>query len=477
MFLSLSLLMVAMRLSNDIVQNPELQLQTQTAWSHVLVNALADKVQEKLKCAITSGKHDALLSSTSGQDHLVYKLTADALKLKGNERIKRVLSKEQDDTAAIIVGDIYQDADDDAAQQVRVWAQNAHLYQSPGNMHGNREYQKWADKEVKTENALDYVPGLIEVLDKRFRLQMVEVFDRVRTADYKPMEKRHIPAVVDSYMRSWLDEKALSLLVKVPGMSSEQITEQIRTFREKVNKGVFIWPLKEEELEADLDGAAQKRTGMELRGRVLEAQDGKLLCWATYYHAPNKPTNRHIQTVTKYFRRGVTGAKMQIEDPDIRNLVMENLPYIELFQDIRSLYPYAADRLGMMLFDEMHKANANLKFVTAYRLGNVEPTPKLELLDEAWRTSVYPVENESSARKFGNWGVRHIAWDFNPHAVPSVREDVEGIPGGRLELRPRWDVMHGNIHEVVPKSRAVWRNIQTTHGDLSADPFPQNWKF
>lgn len=466
-----------MRLENIPEQRPELRQMQSTALSHVMVNALATRMQERLKATLVPSKHESLLKSSIGQEHIVYRLAADVLRQKGNIHMQNLLEDAPDKSAEVVFERIYDEAEDDAERVLNVWSQDSH-YHAPTQMPGSRDYQRWLGENTGHEDVVDYVPGLLDVLNQRFRFETYDIFHRVRSAQYKPMEEEHIPAVVESYMKSWLGPEALTLLVKKDDMTPEEITANIRSFREKVNKGVFIWPLLEDELRQDLfEERAKRETGMEMKGRVLQATDGKVLCWGTYLQVPHKKTGKHLATVKRYFRRGVTDHKMKIEDPDIERTVFDNLAHIQLFQDIRSSFPLAADRFGPMLFEEMQTANANLKFVTAYRLGNVVTQPKLALLDEAWHKSVYPVENERSAQKFGGWGARHIAWDFNPHGTPSLRDNVKGVlPDGHVALYPRWDVMLGTTKDLAERSRSLWRTIQINHGDISQDPLTYDWE-
>lgn len=454
-----------------------LMTQQSSAWSNVFVSALTTSVQEKLANALESERYALLTKSSSGQEHLIYRLTADTLKRNGNKRISEIMECAPEENAERLVQTIYEKAETDADCAVNMWSHNAHVYQASHLMVGEKDYHKW-QKTIAQEPELptDYVPELIRILDQRFKLLTSEIFDRVRTAEFRPMTSSDAPKAVASYMKSLLDSQTLELLVRTPGMTAGEINDNIQKFRAKVNKGVFIWPLCEESLKSDLSGEAKKRTGMELRGRVLEAQNGDWLCWATYLHAPNVPTLKHKATVNRYFKHGVTNAKkMHIEDPEIKEELMENIGRIEVFQDIRSMYPLAADRFSAHLFEEMHVANPNLKGVTAYRLGNVESNPKLDLLREAWLKSLYPAENEKSSKKFREWAFHHIAWDHNKTGPVSVREGIDGIPDGYLELIPHWDVMYGNIHEITKKSREAWHAIQVAHGDLSSDELDVRW--
>jgi hypothetical protein len=161
---------------------------------------------------------------------------------------------------------------------------------------------------------------------------------------------------------------------------------------------------------------------------------------------------------------------MKYIDPAIKEDLLDNLGRIELFQDLRGLYPYATDRLGALLFEEMGLSNPNIEYVTAYSMIGFESTPELDLWKLARRhENPIPAQNDKSYLKFQRWGFRNIGQDANPKG-PSV---VHNVNGTEYKMTPIWRVMLAVAKEAVRKSRAHYRDIQVQHGDLSADSVPR----
>lgn len=442
--------------------------QRERSWSHVIVNAIADCVQDELESILNTNKFQELASSSTGQEHLAHRLSQDVIQQCGSNCLREIMSlMNKEIYAAEAIDQIHDHVAEFVRPAIKTWEGHSHIF------HPRRIFSLNHESE-----GANYISPLLALLDQRYRSDSRADFERVREAKYRQLQMDDVPQIIDTYQAALLDTKTLELLCKTEEkMPEEEILQRIEEFRKKIRKGVFIWDLEQDVFQAELAGRSLKETGMDLRGRVLEDEEsGKILAWLTYKHAPNTPNTRQEKTVKRYLKKGVTGNKIQYDNDSLPYDQFEkNWDKIELFQDIRSLHRFAADRLAALAFSEMKMANPNLRYIFAYRLYDLFVTPQLDFMSQTRSRGILPTQNDKSYSRFFGWGFRHLAYDFNPKesAPRALRKNVNGAD--RL-LNPKWGIIAGSIDDVVENSTREYRDIQIAHGDISQDKFtPGRW--
>lgn len=415
---------------------------------------------------------------------LQYRLVRAATHYDGIEIMDDFLKRESTDTA----GDVLQSMTDLVACAVdratKAWYEHTHLRQPLNDTTAETTYKLWkghgnGDGKPR-EN--DHMPQLQRVVERTYPSTTRAFFEDVRDAQYAPLGQDDVKDVVAMYRRRLLSEKMLELLVSSSETDEYEQQQRITAFAKDLQKGVFIWDQAEDEFSAMVHGDMDDAKGLRFWGRVLRSKgDGKLLAYATSLRAANNRRNtvQQRKTVRDYVRKGVTGdrnhpMKYGVGLEKIRAELLRDAEHVDLFQDIQAAVPFAADRMGALMFQDMNESNPSLNHVLAYRLFDLEMDPNL-LLYHRMRTHSAGrdlTDNPRSRRKFvDDWGFTPVAHDYNPAAKKSMR----AVPGVETEiaLNPHWEVMHGRINRVVSLSRKHWRRIQLMHGDLSHDDAPK----
>lgn len=445
-------------------------------WHRIVVNAIADAVQASIQ-EVMRNRRDIALYSPIGEEFLLKRLTQEALYQDGQEVMTAVLSTASEETGASLIGAIQLEAHSIASQVVQRWVNCSHAYQSLSTSHGKRVYDAMIEdrRALKPEEQpFDHVPDLQSVAQARFSSATDETYETLRTATFRAGTPEDVHRIVASYRSAMLQSATLAYLEQQPGDRQEDVIDRIEQFRARMHKGVFIRNLDEESMCDDLNGRSLQETGMEFRIRLLEATDGRLLAWLSYLHNPltgtpamRRKRERYVRT---YLAKGESKTgRVYYDDATPKDGFMKAIDTAELFLDIRSHFPNAAQRLGALSYREMLRDNHHLSYVYAYRLYDMRVEPPLSLGYQTRERGILPMVNDRSGDLFRSWQFRHIGYDRNKAKKGdhiAVRPDVAGQD---RSLWITWDVMAGRLQEVERNATGLWKAHQRQRGDTSID--------
>ena len=479
----------------ELAANQAQLAQFRESWGTFVVQDIIRQATEALDALLHKDSLREIDPSRPGVDRevaaearrsLQYRLARDAAHFEGIEIMDDFLRREPTDSVSDVLGSMTGLVSSAVGRAVQAWYDHTHLRQSLSDTTAETTYKLWkgapeANGDGKPREN-DHMPQLQAIVERAYPSTTRAFFEEVRDAEYAPLGQDDVKDVLAMYRRRLLSEQMLALLVS--SWETDEIEQQkkISAFAKDLQKGVFIHDPKDGEFEAMVRGEQDDAKGLRFWGRVLRSSDdGRLLAYATSLRARHgsKHMAHRRKTVKDYIRKGVAGDKRHpmkygVGLEKIRDELLHDAEHVDLFQDIQAAVPFAADRMGALMFQDMNESNPALNHVLAYRLYDLDMDPNL-LLYHRMRTHSAGrdlTDNPRSRRKFvDDWGFTPVAHDYNPAAEGSPRT-VPGVES-TMRLNPHWEVMHGRINRIVSLSRKHWRRIQLMHGDLSHDNAPK----